>query len=74
MEIQVQSALLLVKFLQGDDSSTLLAFVTTREETTFSDGWEIVHQFDPCYYEGGDTRQIMYVLKNLVAQVLLKIT
>lgn len=48
----------------GDDSSTLLAFVTTREETTFSDGWEIVHQFDPCYYEGDDTRQIMYVLKK----------
>ena len=48
----------------GDDSSTLLAFVTTREETTFSDGWEIVHQFDPCYDEGNNVRQIMYVLKK----------
>lgn len=48
----------------GDDSSTLLAFVTTREETTFSDGWELIHQFEPCYYENGDTRQTMYVLKK----------
>lgn len=48
----------------GDDSSTLLAFVTTREETTFSDGWELVHKFEPCHYENDATRQTMYILKK----------
>lgn len=48
----------------GDDSSTLLAIVTTREETTFSDGWELIHQFEPCYYGNDDTRQTMYILKK----------
>lgn len=48
----------------GDDSSTLLAFVTTREETTFSDGWELVHKFEPAYYGTDTTRQTMYVLKK----------
>lgn len=48
----------------GDDSCTLLAIVTTRSTPTFSDGWEIVHQFEPTYYGTDSIKQTMTILKK----------
>ena len=48
--------------LAGSSDNYCIAIVATRSTTTFSDGWQVLKQYDAVYYGSNDIRQTITIL------------